>query len=155
MQRKTHKQFLKHIFYNDEPPQIEEEEYISKNPHKQFKDFLTEKKNPLIGDNVFEVIVKLSVDKRKTNIQALITNLLTDIRAITRVTVVSSLKTKTTETKKLVTAKIKFNTKNLYYEGFNKPEQFVNKLLIPTIQKLDEFPKVLSISKVEDHITNK
>lgn len=120
------------------------------NLHVRFRDLVLESKNKIIEnkeeDNIYFIVVKLKVPKKEQGFEALVQELLNDIRAVTRVTVVSSLDSHVKDDSKIVTAKIKFNSKNLYHEGYESPESFVKMLLVPTIQKLDSRPRILSVT---------
>lgn len=116
---------------------------------------LQEKQNDVF-DDVYEIVVRVLLKKDKEQKQeAVITNLLTDIRSITRVTIVSSLDSKSQKGNKVVTIKIKFNVKNLAFEGYSSPQEFVNVVLIPTIQKFDTKPRILSVSPTKDTVSKR
>ena len=110
---------------------------------------LTEEKD--YGDFVYEVICELSFSKKteKQGITSTITELLTDLRAITRVTIVDSLESRHDKQRKYLKIKIKFNIKRL---GKMSPASFIQRILIPTIESLDIRPKVLSITRPQDFI---
>jgi len=113
------------------------------NLHLRFRDLVLESKTE---ENIYFIVVKIKIPKKEQGFEALVQELLNDIRAVTRVTVVSSLDSHVQDDSKIVTTKIKFNSKNLYHEGYNSPESFVKLLLVPTIQKLDSNPRILSVT---------
>lgn len=123
---------------------------------KQQKNFLHKlygiKESKKKQDNVYEQIMKVSISLDDIETEAKVTNLLTDIRSITRVTVVSSVKSKTVLNRKVITIKIKFNVKNLEQEGYSSPYDFVEKLLVPAIQRLDTNPKVVYVGNPVDDL---
>ena len=96
--------------------------------------------------------MKVSLPIEDIETEAKITNLLTDIRSITRVTIVSSIESTNRLERKIVTLKIKFNVKNLKHEGFESPQDFVEKLLVPTIQRLDTKPKIVYVGNPVDDL---
>jgi len=103
-----------------------------------------------IDDNIYEVIVGLAISKKTDEKVAIIAELLSDIRAITRVTIVNSLRSYSTGRTQNIDVKIKFNTKRL---GQYTPESFVRKVILPAVRKLDANPNIKFISKVKDYIS--
>ena len=101
-------------------------------------------------DNIQEIIISLVVDKRASRKDIpLVSDLLSDIRAITRVTIVDPIESDETETKKKLNVKVKFNTKKM---GTLTPKTFINKILIPTIKNLESRPSIVGVTKPTDHI---
>ena len=110
---------------------------------------LTEEKD--YNDFIHEVICELSFSKKaeKSGVTSTITDLLTDLRAITRVTIADSLDSHQDKQRRYLKIKIKFNIKRL---GKMSSPVFVQKILIPTIEGLDIKPKILSVSRPQDFI---
>jgi hypothetical protein len=104
------------------------------------------------GDNIYEVIINMTIPKRKgEEAKSTIKDFLTDIRAITRVTIADSLASKTNPYTRDVQIKIKFNTK--YFGQGENPQVFVKQTLIPQLKKLDANPIIKYVSYAQDHIT--
>ena len=102
-------------------------------------------------DNIYEVLIRLSISKKQEERGAttLISELLTDIRAITRVTVVDPIQSSEDPRKKHLEVKVKFNTKKL---GKLTIKEFVGEVLLPSIRKLDSHPVIKFVSLPQDHI---
>lgn len=115
--------------------------------HEKFIKFLINEKRYTEDVNTSEVIFHLQIPKSDT-IKSPITTLVTDVRSITRVTIVQSLDSYSLEGEKVVELKIRFNTKGLSFEGYASPKEFVKRVITPIIQQLDTHPRIISISPV-------
>lgn len=126
--RKQHKKWLEKV-YSDELQIMSES-----SKHQKF---------------IYAIILKLAIRKQtERGFETLVTELLNDIRSLTRITVVSSMDTQTHGDKKYVVTKIKFNAKKLEHDNFRNPTEFVEKFLIPTIHQLDGRPSVVEVGKL-------
>lgn len=97
---------------------------------------------------IYKITLNLSVKKEIGGFEAMVNDLLNDIRALTRVTVVQSLESFVEKDNKYMSIKIKFNVKNLKHEGYLDIADFVEQFLLPTITKLEAKPKILNVSNV-------
>jgi len=110
---------------------------------------INEKEN--YNDGVYEVLIKVSVPKSQGDTKSTVTEFLTDIRAITRVTIVDSLGSgEKNPFQKILNLKIKFNTKRLTPEM--SPQGFIRDVLLPQIKKLDAHPIIKFVSRSRDHL---
>lgn len=119
---------------------------------KQFLDkaLLTEEINPSAQTKyLYSVTLKMFVVHKESGYETLFTELLNDIRALTRITVVTSQDSYVQGDKKYHIVKIKFNVKKLEQEGFRDATDFVRNFLLPTIQKLDGNPRIVSVEQLQ------
>lgn len=123
--RKQHKKWLNTIYSQNINEEREQQKYI------------------------YAIVIKLAIKKQsERGLETLVTELLNDIRSLTRITVVSSMDTYIKGERKYVVVKIKFNAKKLEHDNFKNPQEFVEKFLIPTIHKLDGKPSVVEVGKL-------
>lgn len=115
--------------------------------YDKFLKFIMLEKQNTEDKNIAEVVYNLQIPK-SSSIQSPITTLLIDVRSITRVTTAQSEDSYSLEGEKVVEVRIRFNTKNLNFEGYASPKEFVNRVITPIIQRLDTHPRILSISSV-------
>jgi len=111
-----------------------------------------------IEEDVYKFFITLKLDTSNyTRNEKVVTSLLTDIRAIPKVTIVSSKESRDIGLTgyKWMKILIKFSAKDLTDTIYVDPEHFVRRFIIPRIQAIELKPQILSISPVKHATTKK
>jgi len=105
------------------------------------------------NDDIHEVIIRLALPKKAGQEKATIADFLSDVRAIVRVTIVDQIRSDEDPFKRTMEIKIKFSTKRM--PAGMSIKEFVNKVLLPEIRKLDANPSIKFVAKPRDHYPEK
>ena len=105
------------------------------------------------GDDIYEVLIRLSLPKRRGQEAETISSFLSDVRAIVRVTIVDQVSSKEDPFRRIMDIKVKFNVKKL--PSGMTVRKYVRDLLLPEIRKLDAKPTVRFVSTPRDHMAEK
>ena len=105
------------------------------------------------NDNIYEVIIRLTLPKRAGQEKSTIADFLSDMRAIVRVTIVDQIRSDEDPFRRFMEIKIKFNTKKM--PAGMSVVSFVKEVLLPEIRKLDAKPTIKYIAKPRDHYPEK